>query len=81
MLPPQSSSEQSQILLFEKLTSPCYSGLANAEDRAMLGSNLSAVVGDEDMGAVQLSFVLPLSHVFVPKAINPGGLGDGPQVS
>jgi len=46
----------------------------------MLGSNLSAVAGDGDMGGdMQLIVYRPLSHVSVLKAINPGGLGAGPH--
>jgi hypothetical protein len=45
----------------------------------MLGSNLSAVAGDGDMGGYAVNCILPLSHVSVLKAINPGGLGAGPH--
>ena len=41
----------------------------------MLGSNLSAMAGDGDMGAAyRLCMCCPLSHVSVPKAQNPRAL-------
>ncbi len=46
----------------------------------MLGSNLSAVAGDGDMGGIRSQLRIPPLHVSVHNAINPGGLGAGPQI-
>ena len=45
----------------------------------MLGSNLSAVAGDGNMGWYVVKCILPLFHVSVLNALNPGGLGAGPH--
>lgn len=54
---------------------PWYHSITSPEDKAMLGSNLSAVAGDGNMeGGRQFNACCPFCHVFVFKALNPRAL-------